>query len=214
MRGMVLGAFLAVLSVGCTHHTTLVRRDSGDGRVIYRLSEEQAFTLARGAFAELLPERKLFDITGNRRGYWTTYRFGIDRFSQKILVIPAVGKDASGRDVSGYWFDVSGRGTAVITGSIKNRALYHRLQEAADATGTAVAATGVHEGRYETDGRAYLAGGRPATEAAAARRTPEAPPAAPANAADRLRQLRSMRDEGLISPEEYEAKRRETLDRM
>jgi len=47
---------------------------------------------------------------------------------------PAVGTDASGHEVRGYWFDVSGKGTAIIAGGAKNRALYHRLQEAADAT--------------------------------------------------------------------------------
>ena len=70
----------------------------------------------------------------NRRGYWTTYRFGIDHYSQRVLVVPAVGTDASGHEVRGYWFDVSGKGTAIIAGGAKNRALYHRLQEAADAT--------------------------------------------------------------------------------
>jgi len=211
---MWLVALLVALA-GCTHNTTLVRRGPGDGRVIYRLSEEQAFTIARGAFAELLPDRKLFDITGNRRGYWTTYRFGIDHYSQRVLVVPAVGTDSTGHEVRGYWFDVSGKGTAIIAGGTKNRALYHRLQEAADATGTAVPVTNVHEGRYETDGRAYLAGGRPASEAAVASRSPAAA-SRPANGstADQLRQVKAMRDEGLISDEEYEAKRRQVLDRM
>jgi hypothetical protein len=167
---------LLVALASCTHNTTLVPGGPDAGQIVYRLSEQQAFTIARGVFAELLPERKLFDITGNRRGYWTTYRFGIDRYSQKVLVIPALGADPQGREVRGYWFDVSGRGTAVIAGSMKNRALFHRLQEVADATGTATART--------TD------------------------------TAERLRQLRSMREEGLITPAEYEAKRREMLDRM
>jgi hypothetical protein len=210
---MWLVALLAALA-GCTHNTTLVRRGPGDGRVIYRLSEEQAFTIARGVFAELLPDRKLFDIIGNRRGYWTTYRFGIDRYTQRVLVVPAVGTDASGHEVRGYWFDVSGKGTAIIAGGAKNRALYHRLQEAADATGSAVIVTNVREGKYDTDGRAYLAGGQRPDSISAAGPPTASSSATSASTVERLRQLKAMRDEGLISDSEYEAKRRQLLDRM
>jgi hypothetical protein len=201
----LLTVALALLFVACTHNTTLVRPGSGE-QVIYRLSEAQAFTIARDAFAELLPDRKLFDLTGAQRGFWTTYRFGLDHYSQRVLVLPAVGTDADGREVQGYWFDVSGAGSAPIAGGSVNRELFHHIQNAADATGTATAVTNLRDGRYETDGHALLAGGRPASEAAAA------PLASPGP--EQLRQLKAMHDEGLISDAEYEAKRRQVLDRM
>ena len=204
----LLTVILATLILGCTHNTTLVRPDSGGGQVIYRLSEEQAFTIARSAFADLLPDRKLFDITGAQRGYWTTYRFALDTFSQRVLVIPAIGTDASGHEVRGFWFDVSGSGSAPIAGGAKNRALFHHIQGAADATGTATAITSLREGRYETDGRALLAGGRLASEVASVA------PVASTGTPDKLRQLKAMRDEGLISDDEYETKRRQVLERL
>jgi hypothetical protein len=206
----VASVILATLPLaGCsTHNTTLAR---GDGQVIYRISEEQAFTMTLDAFAEVLPKQSLFDITGPRRGYQSTFRMMLDTYSQKVLVIPAVGIDAKGREVHGYWFDVSGSGTAGISGSAKNRELHRRLQEALDATGTAVGITNLREGRYETDGRAYRAQGRDASEAGPkARPLPSSGP----NAAEQLRELKKMHDEGLITREEYEAKRRTILDRM
>ena len=55
----------------------------------------------------------------------------------------------------------------------------------------------------------------PATPAASA---PEAAPAAPASSADQLtstlESLAALRDRGLITPEEYEAKKRDLLERM
>jgi hypothetical protein len=42
---------------------------------------------------------------------------------------------------------------------------------------------------------------------------PGARPTAPGNA-DRLGELKTMRDRGLITEEEYQAKRRQILDRM
>lgn len=212
MRWYLVG--FALLAASCTPTTTLVRRGAGDGRVIYRLSETKAFEIARGAFAELLPDGRLLDITGERRGYWTTYRFGLGRYSQKVLVAPASGTDASGREVRGYWFEVSGRGTAINSRSMKNRQLFRRLRDALDATGTATVVTNVRDGRYETDGRANLAQSRPASETVVARRTSAPSPTSNASITNRLRELKAMREEKLISPEEHEAKRCQLLDRM
>ncbi len=196
---------LASMLAACSHRTTLER--PGGEQVIYRQSEEQSFRIARDAFASLLPDRKLFDVAGADRGYWTTYRFGLDRYSQRVLVVPAVGTDASGNEVHGYWFDVSGSGSAPIAGGAKNRALFHHIQDAAEATGSATVITGLRHGRYETDGRAWLAGGRPASQVVVA-------PIVDAGSPERLRQLKAMHDEGLLSDDEYETKRRQVLERL
>jgi len=201
---------LAALAVaGCsTHNTTLV--DRGAGKVIYRISEEQAFTIVINTYAEILPKQNLDDTTGAQRGYEATCRWGLDTFSQKTLVIPAVGTDARGGEVRGYYFEVSGSGTSTSC-RLKNKDLYNRLREALDATRTAAVVTNLRQGRYETDGRAYLGGSRDARDVANSRR---AAPKGPSPAADQLRELKNLRDQGLISEQEYDAKRRQILDRM
>jgi hypothetical protein len=196
--------------VGCSTHNTTLVQDGRAGQVIYRLSEEQAFTTVINAYAEILPNQGLDDITGARRGYEATCRWGLDTFSQKILVIPAIGTDARGGEVRGYYFEVSGSGTSTSC-RFKNKDLYRRLREALDATGTAIVVTNLREGRYETDGRAYRAGGKDAREFAASR---AATPRSPTPVADQLRELKTLHDQGLISDREYEAKRRQILDRM
>lgn len=193
---------------GCsTHNTTLAGHGSGGGQVIYRISENQAFTITLDAFAEVLPKQSLFDITGVRRGYQSTWRWGLDTYSQKVLIIPAVGTDATGREVHGYWFDVSGEGTSG-SGMAKNRALYRRIQESLDATGTATVVIKVRDGRYETDGHAYRAKGRDAREV-----VPASPPSG-RSVADQLRELKALHEQGLITDEEYEKNRKQILERM
>jgi hypothetical protein len=43
-------------------------------------------------------------------------RWGLDYWSHRVFVIPAVGTDASGSDVRGYWYDIRGDGTLIPTG--------------------------------------------------------------------------------------------------
>lgn len=79
----VMVALVALTATSCaTHTTTLVRADSGEGQVIYRVSEEQAFTIALEAYAILLPKQSVDDIVeGNRRGYTADERWGLDYWS-------------------------------------------------------------------------------------------------------------------------------------
>lgn len=209
LLGLVAAALMALVAAGCTASTTLVRRDQGEGQVIYRISEEKAFTVALDAYADLLPKQRVDDIVdGLRRGYNAKQRFALIWYSHRVLVIPAVGTDASGSEVHGYWFDISGSGSMPIPGSIKSNELLTRILEALDATGTATVVTNLREDRYETDGRAYRAEGRDGRDV----RT--RPRSSGTSDADRLSELKSMRDKGLITREEYEAKRRQILDRM
>jgi hypothetical protein len=78
-----------------------------------------------------------------------------------------------------------------------------------DATGTATVVTNIRDGKYETDGRAYLGLKRDARDIKLQALQP------PGNGtADRLDELKTMRDRGLITEEEYETKGRQILDRM
>jgi hypothetical protein len=77
-----------------------------------------------------------------------------------------------------------------------------------DATGTATVVTNLRDGQYETDGRAYLGLKRDARDIKPGTRPPGG------SNADRLSELKTMRDKGLITEEEYQAKRRQILDRM
>jgi hypothetical protein len=120
--------------------------------VIYRISEEKAFRTVLDAYAVLLPMQSADDIVdGVRRGYNADERWGLDYWSHRVLVVPAVGIDASGAEVHGYWFDISGSGTLMPVGEARTKFL--RLIRAwLDPTGTATVVTNLRTGTYETMG--------------------------------------------------------------
>lgn len=209
--GLVAVALMALVATGCaTSHTTLVRPDQGGAQVIYRVSEEKAFTTALEAYAVLTPKQSVDDIVdGNRRGYNADERWGLDYWSNRVLVIPAIGTDASGNDVHGYWYDISGSGTLIPTGPGRTKFL-RLILSFLDATGTATVVTNVRDGKYETDGRAYLGLKRDARDIKAGSRSS----GDNKGETDRLSELKSMRDKGLITEDEYQVKRRQILDRM
>jgi len=206
--GLVVVVLVALTATGCAASgTTLARPDQGGAQVIYRISEEQAFTIALEAYAVLTPKQSVDDIVeGTRRGYNADERMWMDWWSNRLLVIPAIGTDANGNDVHGYWYDYSGSGSLYL--SSKGRTgLMRLIREKLDATGTATVVTNVRDGNYETDGRAYLGLKRDARDI-------KLQGLRPPGAADRLGELKTMRDRGLITEEEYQAKRRQILDRM
>ena len=209
LRGLAAAALIALIATSCaTSQTTLLRPDQGGTQVIYRISEEKAFTTALEAYALFLPKQSVDDVTdGLRRGYSADERWGLDYWTHRTLVVPAVGTDASGNEVRGYWYEISGSGTLIPTGQNRTRFLRFILSRL-DATGTATVVTNVRDGSYETDGRAYLGLKRDARDI-----KPGSPGSGSANA-DRLSELRTMRDKGLITEGEYQAKRRQILDRM
>ena len=98
LLGFVAAVLTALAATGCaTSGTTLTRPDRGGEHVIYRISEEQAFTTALAAYAALFPKQSVDDIVhGQRRGYNADERSWMDWWSHRLLVIPAVGTDASG----------------------------------------------------------------------------------------------------------------------
>ena len=207
LPGFVAGVVLGLAVTGCSANmSTLTRADLGGAQMIYRISEQRAFTTALEAYAVLLPKQSVDDVVeGSRRGYSADERWGLDYWTHKVLVVPAVATDASGREVRGYWYEISGGGTLIPGEEGKTRFLRF-IRTRLDATGTVV--TNVREGSYETDGRAFLGLKRDARDIKL-----EVRPAG-AGAAELLNELKAIRDKGLISEDEYQMKRRQILERM
>ena len=209
---LALSALLTVAAlsiIGCSAHSTTLLWDEPNARqVIYHVSEETAFTTALEAYAALFPSKSVDDVLeGRHRGYNADERsWAGDWWHHRILVIPAIGTDTSGNDVHGYWYDYDGGGTFAPT-SNRTTALMQFIRTRLDSA--AVVVTNLRDGAYETDGRAYLGMKRDARDILPALRR------APASGnADRLNELKTMRERGLITEEEYQAKRRLILDRM
>ena len=207
LPAFAMAVLIGLAAAGCSASmNTLARPDLGGAQVIYQISEEKAFTSALEAYAVLLPKQSVDDVVeGSRRGYSADERWGLDYWTHRVIVVPAVGTDASGHEVHGYWYDISGSGTLIPSKEGKARFLRF-IRTRLDGAGTVI--TNVRDGKYETDGRAYLGLKRDARDIKLGSRTTES------GAAERLSELKTMRDRGLISEAEYQAKRLQILNRM
>jgi hypothetical protein len=155
LLGIVGAALMGVVVTGCSAASTTLARPGQQGQVIYRISEQQAFTTALEAYAALHPKQSVDDIVeGGRRGYNVDEYSGPYSWSHRLLVIPAVGTDANGNEVRGYWYQYSGGGT--LWAPERRTELIELIRSRLDATGTATLATNIRDGQYETDGKAYL----------------------------------------------------------
>lgn len=173
-------------------------------QVIYRVLEETAFTTALEAYAYLYPKQNVDDIVeGGRRGSNAHQRTAMDWWAHRLLMVPAVATDTGGNEIRGYWYSYSGGGTLAPT-SKRTTGLLQFIRTRLDST--AVVVTNVRDGAYETDGRAYLGLKRDAHDS-----IPDLRRAPAQSNSDRLNELKTMRERGLITEEEYQAKRQQIL---
>ena len=198
---------LLVALGGCSTHFSTLRPEQATSKIIYEIPEEQAFGLAHRSLTTVLPGRKISDVSGPVRGYSTWFRFVLDTYTQQVLVFPASGVSRSGGRVDGYYFEVSGSGSAIVQGRAKNVQVFETLSESLAATGKGVEVANVRERPYE--GYAWSV---------------EEPKNVPAGTADKastvdevakaLEKLKELRDSGAITEREYEAKKKELLGRI
>lgn len=80
----------------------------------------------------------------------------MDHWSNRILIIPVVGTDASGGEVRGYYYTYSGSGTILPVSERAPHYILGFIRKRLDAAGAAVVVENIRDGEYETDGRAYL----------------------------------------------------------
>ena len=181
---------------GCSRSNSTAAVDGSGRQRIYALDDADAMGIAHGAIVRSFPGRKIETIEGPVRGYSTYTRMVLDTFTQQVVVQPVAGTAADGRNVDGYVFEVSGSGTAGISGGMQNVAFFNALKADLERTGKGV----------------DVVGSRPRRIAAA----PAARPGATAGAdpIEQLRRLRDLHQQGGITGPEYEQKRSELLRRI
>jgi hypothetical protein len=191
-----VAAALVVLAVGaCSrHYSTGINEVNGKQR-IYTVSDAEADAIAHGAIVSSFPGRRVEVISGPVRGYSTYTRMMLDTFTQQVLIKPVSGETAEGRSIDGYIFEVSGSGTSVIVGGIQNSNFADTLQRTLDGTGRAVDVVSTS---------LRLAASWP----------PQQPSKGGGDTAQQLRVLKDLSDQGLISADEYDQKRRDLLSRI
>jgi hypothetical protein len=207
IRSTVL-LILLVIGGGCSTHFSTLQPDGAGERILYAVPEAQAFQIARGSLATTLPGRKIEIIDGSVRGYSTYYRFVLDSYTQEVRVYAAQGTDLIGKKVSGYYFEVSGSGSSIVRGRGINVELFERLTESAKSTGKGIVVTAVERIGY-TNAK------WPFDEDDMRKSTSPAASATNRNdALNSLERLKGLRDREVITEDEFQAKKKELLDRL
>lgn len=205
---VLLVMLLTFIPAGCSTHFSTLKPEGSSTQVIYTITEEQAFQIAHASLATTLPGRKIEVIDGPIRGYSTSFRFVLDTYTQQVLVHAAQGSDPLGKTVRGYYFEVSGSGSAIVQGRAKNIELFERVADAAKATGRGVSVTGVERIGY-TNAKWRLGEGaaQTGTTSPASANTRE-------DVLNSLERLKGLRDREVITDQEFETKKKELLERL
>ena len=188
-------ALMVIAVAGCASHSgSTLNSERSNSTVIYTLSEEQAFAIARKVADADFPGERIEEMNGQFRGYTLQYRSWdyVDTYSFDLAIVPATGVTDDGREVKGFYFEISGAGTAFAYGKMKNDQLFEDLKKTLNATGTATAIKSMSIGKYEDSTTSNSA----------------------EDAANSLRELKKLYDEKVIDQHEYEIKKAEILKRM
>jgi Short C-terminal domain len=196
-----LALLVSLLLGGCGSMYSTLQAEGSSKQIIYELPEEQAFQVAFGAITQVFPGYEIIEIDGPLRGYTTTFRFVLDTYTQQVMVVPAVGKAVDGRAIHGYYFEVSGRGSSVVQGRVKNAELFDTVSKAAQATNKAIAVSELSRASYA--GARWKQGEKGPTKRAGE-----------SEVFSNIERLKQLRDSGAITDEEFARKRKELLDRL
>jgi len=159
--------FLMALSIaGCSTNRLAPRADVDSPKVIYAVSQSEAFAMAQQALAsapryytageyqiDSLHDR---DATHDQLiGYRLVYRgwSAFHSFTQNLYVIPVAGVGAGGQEISGFRFLISAAGPKVgyafVRASAQDRSLANTLNAALDSTGTTTPVTNLRRRPYD-----------------------------------------------------------------
>jgi hypothetical protein len=179
---------------GCSRNNSTATLSGTSRQQIYTLTDDDAMQMAHGAIVRSFPGRDIETITGPVRGYSTYTRMMLDTFTKQVVVRPVTGILANGQAVDGYVFEVSGSGTAGVSGGIQNAAFFDTLKRDLDRTGLGVEVVSSRPRRVDP--------------------VLVQPAASGSDPIEQLRRLRELYQQGAITGPEYEQKKSDLLRRI
>jgi hypothetical protein len=187
-----------VFIAGCTSKYTTAERISGGGEnsglKAYAIAPKEALQIAHTAIVEKFPGRKISAIEGPIWGYSTYTRVLFDTYNQQVLVKAFEGNLPTGETATGIVFEVSGSGTSG-SGRLRNGVFFEHVQYLADQTNSAIALRNAREVLLIPESRTVgNVKGKSVSE--------------------RLVELKRVFEQGLISQQEFDIKRKEILQEI
>ena len=175
-RGQIVIAVALLVSACSTHHSP--NQQQAGGSFLFVTDDEAGIAdLVIAAFWELRPGHAIRDLKGPVRGYWSRKNWALDFWTTAARIHPATGVTESGKAISGYYPEVSGRGSLIIRGPAFDDNFYELLMRKLEAFAPKEKVKSLRKGSYrltseqwsrarsgppKSDGTATAEGGAPA----------------------------------------------------
>lgn len=197
--------------------------------IVYQVTEQEALEVTQWALAQALPEQKIHRLKKPRVGFFVhekeqkgNYKYA--RFRDKIFIyevdlLRVSGRTARGQSIIGYTYALKGDGD-FKSGPGKMTRLKQQLEDGFEKTGRAVTVSSLRP--EESPPPVIFPITTPASDTTSTTATPDKPvkketPAAVETEDDvfvKLKKLKNLLDQGIITKEEFQVKKKELLDRI
>jgi hypothetical protein len=211
--GKLASTAIFVFLTACATHQGPTADTDEPPFLIVTDNETAVFQAAYDAMLDGRRESPVSDIDGPVRGYSLTRRWALDYWTSIIRVFPATGVTADGRQVSGYYPEVSGEGTLIIRGPSMDKRIYLSALERMALIGEKVPVSRLERGNYSFNRDQWrlhqapsLRDGGTINVQGATVQTPRV-----RSVSERLKELDALKAEGKIKDSEYQQMRTKVL---
>lgn len=191
--------FLVIIAIltGCSTHQTTLKHNGG--YKIYTIDEQKIFQLTYQEFTSIVDDEIVNEIDGPERGFSTRMTFGIDWYDVIVKIVPVEGVSLSGENVKGYFVELGGKGTYLTQ---RPQQIIDNIQNKLEESGTGVMVSSYRKSSYDLERDRWRLNENPSS-----RESDDA-------VMDKLLKLKLLRDEGVLTEEEYQSKKMELLKKL
>ena len=228
----ICSCLAGAMAMGCSGYTPTTKLlDESSSGVVYQVSEQEALDLVYWAMHEVLPEQKIYRLAKPRVGLFVHEqlrpgdvryaRFKEATYIYEVDILRVEGTAPEGNRVTGFTYRLKGNGD-LKTGPGNLEKLDQQIKATLDQTNRGKTVTAVST----PEAAPPVVTSPPPTPKGAVEATPPQAPAPKATAADqqtppsgddafeKLEKLKDLLDKGIITQEEFDAKKRELLERI
>jgi len=193
-------AFILIFTIlaGCSTHYTSLKQNGG--YKIFTIEEQKIFKLIYQEMTSMVDEM-VTEIDGPERGFFTRKTLGLDRYDIFVKIVPVEGVSLSGENVKGYFVELQGKGT-ILSSQRKANEIIDKIHRKLEESGTGVMVSSFRKSNYVLERDRWRLNIKPS-----ARESGD-------SVIDKLLKLKFLRDEGVLTEEEYQSKKAELLKKL